>query len=358
MPDTLQPQHEPLVDRERHSPGLRFLLHLGLPAGISICLHLTLFGLLALKTWQVLRPTTEPFDASQYNVSIAETEAPDFQGFRWPGPATEGQVDPTNFSNFEKSIETDLRGLSNLGKPDLAEAIGGGDPGGFGLGDAGRSGVLGIGGGAGGGGGSGVGEGFGSGRDLGVAGVWDLRVPGNTFAYVVDFSGSIIVAVDDLKRELKRSIGLLRPNQKFNVFIFYSRVAGRGEQFMTESFAPSLQDGDQETKQRFFDWIDRKAPNGSTEPLPAMKRALRLKPDAVFFFSDGYFDDNVVDEIRTANRQIHAQIHCLVFDELILSAANTGLPPRETEGAKRLKRIAEQNQGKIKVVTGDDLSRR
>ena len=183
--------------------------------------------------------------------------------------------------------------------------------------------------------------------------VWDIAASGTTFAYVVDFSGSIIVAVDDLKRELKRSIGKLTSKQLFNVFIFYSTGDQRAEHFKTESFAPSLQAATPDVKREFFRWIDRKAPQGRTEPMQAMRRALALEPDAVFFFSDGMFDEEVVEQVAAANRRVGAQIHCLVFDELLLS--DTSGLPRLTDGARRLKRIAEESGGKNKIVTGADL---
>ena len=84
-----------------------------------------------------------------------------------------------------------------------------------------------------------------------------------------------------------------------------------------------------------------------------MKRALALGPEAIFFFSDGYFDDSVVNEIARANRAAHASIVCFVFDEILLGD-NSGLP-RETDGARRLRKIAEQSGGLVKIVTGKDL---
>ena len=95
---------------------------------------------------------------------------------------------------------------------------------------------------------------------------------------------------------------------------------------------------------------------GETEPLQAIQRALALQPEAIFFFSDGYFDDAIVDEIARANRPSQTRIFCLVFDELLLQDTS-GLPRRETEGVRRLKRVAEGNRGQIKIVTGKDLAR-
>ncbi|MFO0840230.1 MAG: hypothetical protein U1D55_17110 [Phycisphaerae bacterium] len=342
------PAHEPLADRERHNPYFRWLIHLGLPAAASLVVHLVLFGVLALQTWNILARQPRTMEDVEAGISTA---GDDLGSLTWPGEQTLDIGDPS----VPAPEAADLATLRDLAKLDVPEP--GVTPdissGGFGVGTEGRSGVLGIGSGAGEGGGAGLGAGLGADRTFG-AGVWDLRVSGNSFAYVVDFSGSIVNAVDDLKRELKRSIGSLKPKQTFNVTVFYGRVGA--QQLVTESFADSLQSASAENKANLFRWLDAKKPSGSTEPLAAMKRSLALRPEVVFFFSDGLFDEMIVDEITRGNRSSGCRIHCLVFDELMLS--DTSGLPRLTDGAKRLQRIAEQNGGRVKVVTGLDLRKR
>ncbi len=345
---------EPLVDRERRNPLLRWMVHLGLPVSASVAIHSLVFVTLALSTWTVLRE--REYSAGEFEAGIvADVGGRGLDSLRWP---EESIIPPGGVSIPESVSDFQASDFASLREVELAEVnpgLAGEDGGGFGLGESGLSGIIGTGSGAGDGGGAGFGAGFGSGGGIGQAGVWDLRVGGNTFCYVVDFSGSIVVAVDDLKRELKRSIGRLRPNQSFNVFIFYS-TAGQRDRFMTESFAAELQPARTDVKRQFFEWIDSKAPQGSTEPLVAVRRALRMEPEVVFFFSDGYFDDVVVSEVARENRGVRARIHCLVFDELLLQ--DTSGLPRMTKGAYRLKRIADENGGRIKVVTGADLKRR
>lgn len=329
-----------------------YLRSMGLPMGISALIHLVVIGLLGLHTWRVLSADPD----GEYEIGLRPLPRLPAGTFIWPGPATAQPSDPENIRpvpEFEVPPLQPLRGMESRDPQasDLAD-----DTGGFGLGESGRSGLLGLGGGAGEGGGAGLGEGFGQGSGIGHASIWDLRVSGNRFAYVIDFSGSIVVVVDELKRELKRSIGQLRSGQMFNVILFYSTLADRRERFATESFAPDLQPASVEVKRRVFEWLDRKAPMGSTDPLPAMKRALALAPQAIFFFSDGYFDDKVVEEIARANRTVQAQIHCVVFDEILL--ANVSGAAQMSDGARRLKRIAEASGGKFKIVTGADLKRR
>lgn len=351
------PAPEPPVDREQREPWLFWTMHLGLPTIVSLTLHFALFAILAVCTWEALE--RRDYSVGEFEAGITDAGGTDLsRSLSWPSSSL---LPPTDLTLPETSTRFDVSELTsfqNLAPAERAAGSGGEEGGGFGLGDLGRSGVLGIGeGGAGEGGGAGFGSGFGSGGGVGSAGVWDLRVAGNHFAYVVDFSGSIVVAVDDLKRELKRSVGRLKPSQTFNVFLFYGTTGGR-ERFVTESFASELQPARSEVKARFFQWIDGKAPTGSTEPLAAMQRAIRLRPEVIFLFSDGYFDEKVVREIERANRTARCRIHCLVFDELLLQAPVGSLPPRLTDGARRLKRIAEENGGRLKVVTSEDLRRR
>lgn len=334
------------------------LWQIGLPLGLSLLIHVGGLGFLAFKTFDVI--ARDGHAVTAYEASLTERVDEDTPVLDW---TSDGPLDPPLDMPLEPPptavAEIDLPPLAAprfgdpTGTPDGGPGLG--DGAGLGLGDGALS-VLGTGSGAGRTGAGGLGGGgVGAGATPGQAGIWNLRVRANRIVYVVDFSGSIIVAVDELKRELKRSISRLQSDQDFNVVIFYSTGAGPDEQVRTEAFRPQLEPADEPTRRAFFEWIDRKQPRGATEPLQAMRRALALAPDAVFFFSDGYFEDSLVEALTEANRETRASIHCLVFDELLLQDMSD--LPRETEGARRLKRIAEANRGRVQVVTGRDLVR-
>ncbi len=349
-------RHSPLTDREARSPALRWAVHLGVPLAVSLAVHAAVLTLLLMASWEALDHPAAPATENEYAVSVRPAPAGQAEPLEWSRHPLDQLADFAPAAARAESAASDRRrpALAELARDEPAADLGqlGG---GFGLGSAGTTSLLGLGGGAGapGQGGAGFGLGLGSSGGPGRALVWNVKARGSRFAYVVDFSGSIVVAVQDLKRELKRSIGRLGPGQFFDVFIFYSTGDQRRELYRTEAFAPRWQPADAATKRRFFEWIDSKAPQGRTEPLVAMQRALALEPDAVFFFSDGMFDDRVVAQIAEANRRVGARIHCLVFDELLLS--DTSGLPRLTDGARRLKTIAEQSQGELKIVTGADL---
>jgi len=342
-------------DRAQRNPVYRWMMHLGLPLGLSLILHAAIVGGASVYTFSVLARPTEEIGEYEAGLVPRLDERID-QAFRWdeqvvPEAAEVLPLQPWSLTEFSRVEPLDERALDSSGA--------GGGPGGgagageFGLGEGSLS-LLGTGAGAAAPGAGGFGSGLGGrGGQLGQAGIWDLRVRANKIVYVVDFSGSIIVAVDDLKRELKRSIGRLSPAQSFNVILFYSETEGGRERFQADAFAPQLQPATEPVRRAFFQWLDQRAPRGGTDPLPAIKRALSLGPEAVFLFSDGLFEDSLVDEITRANSKVQARIMCLVFDEILLQ--ETSRMPRETDGARRMRRIAEQNRGGIKIVTGADL---
>ncbi len=347
------PPPAPLPDRELYNPYLRYALHVVLPVAISVGLHIGALIFAAAYGIRVL--STRELELSEWAGSVVN--AGDLSdAFQWGETAAlPVPEEPPAEIALDKLLPSQALGPTDLSALTDRPAEGGlGTGSGLGLGDGMLS-LLGTGTGAGEAGTGGFGSGFGSGTHIGQAGVWNLTIRADTIVYVVDFSGSIIVAVDDLKRELKRSIGRLQPSQSFNVILFYSSGGGQDEKVRTESFRPKLEPADPATRREFFEWIDRKAPMGVTDPLPAMKRALALRPQAIFFFSDGYFDDSVVTEVERANRGGQTRIYCLVFDEILLQ--DTSGLPRETDGARRLRRLAESNGGKARIVTGKDLVR-
>lgn len=345
---------EPLAEAEQQNPTYRMVLRLGLPIAASLVVHLILLGILALTTWEVL--TRVQRAGSEYHATLTEISGADSDALQWSQQPLLTSAAPTG------SLSTPAPDLSTLTKLDLGLRSGtspelAGPPTGLGSGaDLGvgeaRSGILGAGVGANraGGGGTSL-AGGGSGRAVGTAGMWGRSVTANSVVFVVDYSGSIIVAVDDLKRELKRSIGAMRPSQNFNVVLFYSE----DDQFKTDSFAPGLQPADNATRQRFFEWLDRKSPIGRTDPLPAIRRALKMEPEAIFFLSDGDFEDKVVEAVLELN-QSKSKICCLVFDELLLQSLGSG-PPQLNVNARRMRQISEENGGWMVIVTARELRR-
>lgn len=119
---------------------------------------------------------------------------------------------------------------------------------------------------------------------------------GQTFVYVVDASDSMNEngKFDRARYELLQSIEQLASDQRYFV-IFYNDVA-----YPMDADEPVLA-----TEKQFAetaDWVNHARADRGTNPLPALLHALSLRPDAVYFLSDGQFDPLTIQVLRMRNR--------------------------------------------------------
>jgi len=167
----------------------------------------------------------------------------------------------------------------------------------------------------------------------GAASFFGLDARGNSFVYVVDYSGSMYMLgkIQAAKNELIRSIQALSGAQKFYVIFFDSRH----QAMPSERLVPATA----ENKRTYGQWVEQTNGGGGTNPLQAMELALSLKPNAIWLMTDGMFecsDDMILGLIRTNNPGRRIQVHAIAFFE------NAGEPI--------LKQIAEENRGKYRFV--------
>lgn len=162
-------------------------------------------------------------------------------------------------------------------------------------------------------------------------------VPGvRSIVYVVDRSASMLLAFDHVKKELKRSIYALRRSQKFHV-IFFNR--GVLMECPTTRLVNAIEVNLVQLS-KFLDAMD--PPTGQTQPAPALRKALALEPDVIYFLSDGEFDAELIDRLDRWNDERRTRIFTIGFDN-------------EYEGRKLLELIARQHNGEFKFVSEDDL---
>lgn len=140
---------------------------------------------------------------------------------------------------------------------------------------------------------------------------------GQTFVYVVDASDSMNDngKFERARYELLRSIEQLNGDQRYFV-ILYNEGA-----YPMDADEPLLANADNVA--RTTNWIQEVSPTGGTNPLPALLYALSLRPDAIYFLSDGQFDPAIVREVRIHDRQnlrLHIRqipIHTIAFYDRI-----------------------------------------
>jgi von Willebrand factor type A domain len=151
--------------------------------------------------------------------------------------------------------------------------------------------------GSGGGGGAGGGSGGGAGRGIGPGTqFFGARDHAHSFAYVIDCSGSMATrnSLDVAKREMLASINQLPPDAQFAV-IFYNlnpRLLSdpQGQKGLMAATAPN--------KARVQTQLATIAPEGGTDHMSALREALKLKPEVIFFLTDAdLMSNNDVNEI-------------------------------------------------------------
>ena len=154
------------------------------------------------------------------------------------------------------------------------------------------------------GGGRNDGRGRGDSEDpgKGLPAFFDAGGGGTRIVYVVDcsrsmrkpFRGQERTRFARVKRELITAIRGLSDGQRFYVIFFNDLTYPMpGGQYIP---AKSLD------ARRACRWVASAQPSGNTDPREALLMALTLRPDTLFFLTDGEFHQTTVDEVVAANR--------------------------------------------------------
>lgn len=185
---------------------------------------------------------------------------------------------------------------------------------------------TGGGGGSGGGSGGGVGRGIGPGTEF-----FGAREHAGSFAYVIDCSGSMATrnALDVAKRELLASLGQLPPDASFSV-VFYSLHA---TMFTDQKGERGMMAATVANKARVRTQLDSIVPDGGTDHMQALRAALKLHPEVIFFLTDADLMTNT-DVVEILAESGKTRIQAIEF----------GQGP-ELGGSGPLKRLASTTGG-------------
>lgn len=158
----------------------------------------------------------------------------------------------------------------------------------------------------------GLGGGFGVGAlgPGGGVGFFGTSARGRSFVFVVDCSGSMQgMRFDRAISELRKSVMQLEPDQKFQIVFFNDQALPLFHSQHANQLIPATR----VERKEVFDWINRQQASGGTVPYEALKRALALKPDVIFFLTDA---ERVPREVRTliADHNPHGStVHTIAF---------------------------------------------
>lgn len=170
----------------------------------------------------------------------------------------------------------------------------------------------------------------------GGASFFGVEARGSRFAYIVDVSGSMDnERMAALKHELTASVLAMVEQSHFTIVVYNSQAFS----LTASKWMP----GDEDSKAAIRTEIAGLQASGGTDPIPAFQMvfAMKPRPDAMYFMTDGEFADNdlVIATIARLNEQGSrpTPIHCITLGE---------------EGAAEvMKKIARRSRGTYRHVS-------
>lgn len=179
--------------------------------------------------------------------------------------------------------------------------------------------------------GSGTGNGNGNGNGGGFFGA---KATGRSIVFVVDCSNSMNrphasagTRFRRLKLELLNSIASMTPKQFFYIIFFNERPISMP--------ASTMQPAVPFQQRHYLQWMAGIRALGGTEPISSLQLALRLKPDVIYFLTDGNFNSRTAAELSQIVQR-HSAIHTITFGQ---------------RGAESLmKTIATNNRGTYRFI--------
>lgn len=157
--------------------------------------------------------------------------------------------------------------------------------------------------------------------------------------YLVDATGTMINKIGTMKGAVADSIAALPKTSMFNIVT--SSDGGRSQTFRKASVAPAT---DVNLSARAF--LDQVTPTGTDGGyVGALDAVVRLRPDAVWFYTDGEFNDPkpVLAGIRDAVRRGNFRLHVVLAETY------------DKQSWNGLKAIAEESGGTFTDVRGRTL---
>lgn len=182
-----------------------------------------------------------------------------------------------------------------------------------------------------------MGEGDGDADARDEAQFFGVSARGNKFVFVIDCSGSMggprwISA----RSELIRSLRALQPEQMFCVLLYSSDAWSYEGNVELASYALATP----ENLDKAALWLGRQMPGGGTLPMPAIREALTLRPDAIYLLSDGELQDDSRGYLLRNNRARSAR------QPVPVHTVSAGM----LFGAQLLQVIAQENGGQFQQV--------
>ena len=149
-------------------------------------------------------------------------------------------------------------------------------------------------------------------------------VAAKRIVYVVDASGSMLLHLSTVLEELERSLRTLHPKQEFGIIFFQKDYA------IAVPPRKSLVFANAKNISEAMKWVNTSGkviPSGGSNPINAMKTAMKLKPDVIYLLSEnitgaGRYEVPVnklldsldtLNPVDTRNGLRPVQINCIAY---------------------------------------------
>jgi hypothetical protein len=183
---------------------------------------------------------------------------------------------------------------------------------------------------------------IGESKNFGSATFFEIETRAKSIVYVIDRSVSMGPngKLARAKRELLRSLEQLPADARFQIILF-----NRSVEILNGDQGMGLLRATLENRRRAAQFFSSALSEGGTLPVPALKRALTLKPDVIFFLSDAEdMNDRDVREITHLNAG-RTEIQVVVLEEAHHEKQNSVLSM-----------LAHSNRGKVRSVAESPMS--
>lgn len=167
--------------------------------------------------------------------------------------------------------------------------------------------------------GTGIGDGVGNGKQF-----FGMASEGKSFVYVLDCSMSMNHPHDSeaktrfnrIKLELINVINHLKPDQEFFIIFFNHEAITMPANGMVAAVS--------ENQARYLNWMRQIPATGDTDPTAALEIALRLRPDVIYFLTDGAFSTEANEIVRSI-KQSRSVINTFNFEQNLTKKQQAGI---------------------------------
>ncbi|MEI7767621.1 MAG: VWA domain-containing protein [Phycisphaerae bacterium] len=159
--------------------------------------------------------------------------------------------------------------------------------------------------------------------------------------YILDHSGSMVDNFDFLRQQTLKSVENLIPLQSFAVIMYAEDITVLGP----DRVVPAVKANKEMLRTRMDQVRAAGFNDDQLEPYEkAFRKAFAMKPDQIFFLTDGAFDPKLAEIVTTLNKDQKVSISTLAFIKE---------DPRYNE---QLHMMADENRGTYRLVKAKDLN--